>query len=83
MTYFELRNLVVHNGDSPLVPTHLPPGCDNLVTVSLDLARSGPMEIRHLELFRNINFDENKTWKGLQIVAQISDQKLKKKDKIA
>ena len=45
------------------------------MTVASNLARSEPMETRHLDLSRNINFEENETQKGLQTATQRSDQK--------
>ena len=45
------------------------------MTVASNLARSEPMETRHLDLSRNINFEENGTQKGLQTATQRSDQK--------
>ena len=44
---------------------HLPSGHDILITLAQNLAKSKPMETRHLELSWDINFKENGARKGL------------------
>ena len=58
---------------------HPPFECDNLTTVTPNRARPGPLETRHLELPRHINFEEKKAQKSLQKYAQRSDQKIGKR----
>ena len=48
------------------------------MTVAPNLARPKSLEIRHLELSKNIIFEKPSARKGLQTVAQRSDQKPRK-----
>ena len=50
-----------------------------LTTIAPNLLRLGPIETRHPDLSRNINFEENGARKCLQTAAQILDQKLEKR----
>lgn len=61
---------------------HLTSRCEISMTVTSNWARLGPMETRHLDLSRDIKFEEIRAWKGLQTAAQRSNQN-QEKDKIS
>ena len=48
---------------------HLPSGRNILMTVTPNLTKSKPMETRHLELSRDIKFEEIRVRKDLQKIA--------------
>ena len=58
---------------------HLPFEHHISTTVTLNLARPGPLETRHSEISKHIKCEENGAQKDPQTTTQRSDQNLKKK----